>query len=443
MNIFRKMFITFSCLIIVTLGIFMAITYFSVQQLTQFISNQTQEEMLTSIEAKLVEHYNEHQGWNQLDQLTIGLEDHWRITSITQSYANLTVASRGNEEQAVRLGISHIFSTPDGQVWKLQYLDSAVRIVAVLKYVVRDALVLTTLVGGLLLILITLFITYYISKKLTAPVRTLIPVMDQIANNNFHVRAEVHTSDEFARVAATLNEMMQNLQEAEETRKQLTSDIAHELRTPLAIIQGKLEYLQQRQEAFEPYELLPLQDEILRLKKLVADLQQLSLAESNHLQLNLASTNLVTFCEEIVNQLSVEAGEKRIKLTYSHQQNSLVCAIDTHRMTQVVINLLWNAIRYTPEDGVIQVQVFSSGEDAHITIQDSGIGIAPDQLPKLFQRFYRTDEARNRVSGGTGLGLAIAWEYVRLHGGKIKVDSELKKGTTFCILLPLENSSER
>ncbi|WP_010274218.1 sensor histidine kinase [Paenibacillus senegalensis] len=443
MSIFRKMFLTFSCLFIVTLGVFMTATYLSVQQLTSYMSGQTQQEMMTTIESKLIDHYRRHHGWNNLNQLTIGLEDHWQIVPHTRGSNTIPAAGRGHEEQAVRLGIPHSFSTPDGQTWTLYYLDSAVRIIAILKYAVRDALVLSTIAGGLLLIVITLVITYFISKKLTAPVRTLIPVMDQIAGNQFHVRAEVHTSDEFARVAATLNNMMDDLQKAEQTRRQLTTDIAHELRTPLTIIQGKLESLQQRQKALEPHELLPLQDEILRLKKLVTDLQQLSLAESDHLQLNQQSTNLVSFCQDIVSQFSLEADEQGITLSYRCQQDTLYSVIDTYRMTQVIINLLWNAIRYTPRNGTIVVQVYSTGEEACIEISDSGIGIAPDQIPKLFQRFYRTDEARNRVSGGSGLGLAIAWEYVRLHGGTIEVESQLRQGATFRILLPLESRNER
>jgi two-component system, OmpR family, sensor histidine kinase BaeS len=192
-----------------------------------------------------------------------------------------------------------------------------------------------------------------------------------------------------------------------------------------------------------PETLLPLQDELIRLNQLVEDLRILSLAEAGKLTLTKAPTDMVELASQLLYALEPLAEEKNIHMELDKQTNDTNLVVDLNRMKQVLLNLLLNALRYTPEHGSIHFRLLK--EDNHylkLMIEDTGIGIEPVHLPHLFNRFYRTDTARSRDNGGTGLALAIAKQYVLSHGGRINVESTINEGTRFVIYLPKHGDGE-
>ena len=220
------------------------------------------------------------------------------------------------------------------------------------------------------------------------------------------------------------------------------ADVAHELRTPLTIIRGKLDLFQQSDQPIKPENLLPLQDELIRLTLLIDDLHQLSLSEAGKLSLELKPTDITVLLQRIVERVTFESDIKKINIEFKCFTNNPIINIDSNRMTQVFFNLLTNAIRYTPYNGKVTLTVEDekgvNGEPVQLLIKiiDTGNGVEPEHLPFIFNRFYRTDQARTRNNGGMGLGLAIAKEFVLAHSGNIEVDSHLGQGSTFIIKLP-------
>src|SRR5699024_7070717 len=227
----------------------------------------------------------------------------------------------------------------------------------------------------------------------------------------------------------------------EHIRKSLVADVAHELRTPLAIIQAKLESIQAGALEAREEVILHVSDEVYRLSRLVNDLQQLSLAESNTLPLHKKRTEINSFVQAILSQFQWFADEKDIRLQFSKSSADIFIEIDRDRMTQVVVNLLGNALRYTPNNGIVMVDVEAEDKSVVISFKDTGPGIDEQKLPFIFERFYRLDESRKRDEGGAGLGLSIAKGFVEVHGGTINVTSIKGEGTRFEVSLPIKSES--
>ncbi|WP_370444413.1 ATP-binding protein [Brevibacillus sp. Leaf182] len=299
------------------------------------------------------------------------------------------------------------------------------------------SVVIILTVSGALLILISLIITYQLSRWLASPLRALLPVIEQLGRGEFGVQTNVNTHDEYGKIANAINVMSTKLEQAEKARQNLTADVAHELRTPLTIIGGKLDSLQQQGKMIPPETLLPLQDELIRLNQLVEDLRTLSLAEAGELPLKKEPTNMADLAQKLLAAMEQIAEEKGISIQLDVLTNQTTISADANRIKQVLVNLLTNAIRFTPSPGAIYLRLLNEN-DQYLTVivQDTGIGISPEHLPHLFDRFYRVDEARSRVSGGTGLGLAIAKQYVLSHNGILEVQSNLNQGSRFIIRLP-------
>ncbi|UUZ86581.1 HAMP domain-containing histidine kinase [Paenibacillus sp. P26] len=256
------------------------------------------------------------------------------------------------------------------------------------------------------------------------------------------VNVPVPSKDEYGKVIRTFNDMTLRLREAEDARRRLVADVAHELRTPLSIMQLKLENAQQAGQNVPPEMLLRLHDEVIRLSLLVEDLHNLSLAEADRLILDRKSLDLAARLEQIVDDVKMEAEENGQVIHLSINTRPVMVMADARRITQVFINLLTNAIRYTPEGGKISVVIEDrvmerNAAYACVSIIDTGIGIPAEELPHLFDRFYRVEKARSRHAGGTGLGLSIAHHFVRAHGGFIRVASQPDEGTRFSVYLPI------
>lgn len=286
-----------------------------------------------------------------------------------------------------------------------------------------------------------LLFSFWMSGVLTLPLRRLVAAIERVAQGDRDVKVPVSANDEYGKVTRTFNDMTVRLREAEEARRRLVADVAHELRTPLSIMQLKLENMQQTGQPVPPEMLLRLHDEVIRLSLLVDDLHVLSLAESGRLSLDRQPLDLTARLKQLVDDVKPEAEEHGLTVRFSSSARPVAVMADTRRMTQVFINLLTNAIRYTPKGGTISVEIADRIVDgdrvyACVSVIDTGIGIPAEELAHLFDRFYRVEEARSRHTGGTGLGLSIADQFVKAHNGRIRVESRPEGGTTFTVYLP-------
>lgn len=218
----------------------------------------------------------------------------------------------------------------------------------------------------------------------------------------------------------------------------MIGDVTHELRTPLTAIKGYLEGLMDGVLPADPETYQQIQAEIDRLQRLVNDLQELSRVEAGAIQLQLALVSPISLVERILSTLGRQYEDKNIQLMIEVQPDLPDILVDKDRIIQVLTNLVGNALQYTPSGGNVSVKVSRDKSEVLFMVKDSGIGISAEQLPFIFNRFYRTDKSRNRASGGSGIGLTIAKALVQAHQGKIWAESKGEgKGSTFSFMLPL------
>ena len=294
---------------------------------------------------------------------------------------------------------------------------------------------ITVLVGAIGIVL-----GVWLSRGLSAPIVSLSEAAKQIGSGDLQQRVPVHNhSQEVDDLARSFNRMAADLEHAETLRNNLLADISHELRTPLTVLSGQLHAALDKVYTLDEEELANLYGQTQHLIHLVEDLRLLAQAEARRLPLAIGTVNLADLWRELAANFSLVAEEKGIRFRVAPMDELPPISADPGRLRQVFSNLLDNAIRHTPPGGEIVVSSEIQGEQIALTVADSGEGIAPEQLPHLFERFYRTDTSRTRDTGGSGLGLAIAKALVEIHQGEISVESAgLNKGSTFSVRLPIQ-----
>lgn len=276
------------------------------------------------------------------------------------------------------------------------------------------------------------------TRGLTAPLNKLADAAKAIAGQDFSQRVEARGSDEIKTVALAFNEMASQLEQAETLRGNLLNDVAHELRTPISVIQGNLRAILDDVYELDKAEIARLYDQTRHLARLVDDLRELAQAEARELSLNISNLDVVAWVQDIAAVFRTIAEQKNLTLRVEILGQRPQARADQARLTQVLHNLLNNAIQHTPEGETITVQAEQRPEHFFLRVSDTGEGIPPEHLPHIFDRFYRADPARTRETGGTGLGLAISRAIVEAHNGELNVSSEgVGKGSEFVIQLPL------
>lgn len=297
---------------------------------------------------------------------------------------------------------------------------------------------------GLFMILISMVVCYVFAKNFTRPLLRLNDITEQIRNGKYGASVDIQRQDEIGMLASSINTMSEQLKKNESLRRQLFANIAHELRTPLAIIQGNLEGMLDEVVPLDKKTILSLEDEILRLNRLVQDLRDLSLAEVNELELRKSTQDVNVLLERAVSMMQPLLDEKNLTMKLQLDKTLPPLFVDKDRINQVIYNILSNAIRYIPERRSIAITT-SLGKGNHqqwfdLTIADTGDGLALAEVEKIFQYFYRGEKSRNRKSGGSGIGLPLAKQFILAHGGTIRAESEIGKGLTYYISLPYETN---
>lgn len=288
------------------------------------------------------------------------------------------------------------------------------------------------LAGGLGLLLGVL-----IARSLAAPLDQLTRAAHRLAGGDLTQRAPVTGPAEVAGAAAAFNSMAASLEYSEALRRRMIADIAHELRTPLTVIQGNLRALLDDVFPLQKTEIATIYDESLVLGRLVADLRELTLAEAGQLTLQRTPVDLAAAIARARSLFSAAATEKQVTLTIDSPPRPPTVLADPDRLAQIFNNLLSNALRHSPAGAAVVVTVADAGALTRIAVTDHGPGIAADELPYVFDRFWRADRGRSRAQGGSGLGLAIARQLVLAHGGDIGVVSEPGQGASFWFTLPI------
>jgi histidine kinase len=285
-------------------------------------------------------------------------------------------------------------------------------------------------------------VSIFISRQVTSPVRTMMTASRYIADGHYDQRVQVSETpgegDELAQLAVSFNQMAEKLAQTENMRLQLIGDVSHELRTPLTAIKGSMEGLIDGVLPPNPETFQNIYQEADRLQRLVSDLQELSRIENNAVPLELESRNIIPLIESVAQRLQPQFQEKNIAIDISIHPSLPEVLIDQDRIAQVLINILGNALQYTPEGGRVSLTTEFFGKEIMIKVEDTGIGIPKEHLPHLFTRFYRVDKSRSRVGGGSGIGLTISKHLIEAQGGQIWAESQGNhKGSTFAFTLPI------
>jgi len=292
------------------------------------------------------------------------------------------------------------------------------------------------LIGGGISFVVALTLSIFLVLQILSPLRKLAAATEQVARGELpDDPVKLKSRDEIGHLGESFNQMVANLRRSETLRQMMTADIAHELRTPVSIIQGTLEAL--LDGVYEPTgeTLGPIFEETLHLGRLIDDLRDLALAEAGELRLEKEPVNLESLIRQVT-EAAVSSPEEAPTLRFVVEPSVPLVEVDPKRLRQVLANLLSNAMRVTPTDGEIRIEIARAPNAVRFVVTDTGPGISEEDLPHLFERFYRGDPARNR-GGGTGLGLAIVKQWVEAHGGVIRAENDPNGGARFSVWLPL------
>ncbi|MDL4840454.1 sensor histidine kinase [Aquibacillus rhizosphaerae] len=320
-----------------------------------------------------------------------------------------------------------------GSIYLLSSLDSTYQSI----YNVSK-LVIFASIGAVVL---AIGFTFFMSRKLASPLLQMEQATKKIADNkDFSTRVTYKGNDEIGSLATAINNLSSTLERYQTNRNEFFANITHELKTPLTYIKGYTQALKkglyQSEEEKNNY-LMIIENETTQMNNLMDDLMDLSKIEEGKLNLHMEDIDLIEVIDMVINKVKIKANQKGIDVVFNSPSHGALINADGQRMEQIFTNLLENATRYT-EQGTIQVTIINELQGIKISIVDTGIGIAEEDLPYLFDRFYRVDKSRSRSNGGTGLGLSIVKKLVEIHDGTIEVQSTLGKGTTFILYFPID-----
>jgi signal transduction histidine kinase len=293
------------------------------------------------------------------------------------------------------------------------------------------------LLGGLVAIGIALLLTFMLSRRMTSPVGALARAARRLGHGDLSERVRLQGEGEVAALAEAFNSMAADLEYAEQLRRNMVADVAHELRTPLSNIRGYLEAIHDGMIKPDAAVIRSLNEEAALLSRLVNELQELSLAEAGELKLVYQAENVTDLVKQAVTPWQPQLTAREISLSVELPDDLPLVNIDWQRVNQVLHNILENAVAHTPKGGTINVAANEKGKWVEVSVSDTGEGIPAEDLPHIFERFYRVDKSRARATGGSGLGLTIAKRLVEAHGGTIAVQSKLREGSRFSFTLPV------
>lgn len=303
-----------------------------------------------------------------------------------------------------------------------------------------DNLRQTLWIAGLAGVFMAIFLSALFTQLIVAPLAKVTVAAKRVAQGDFDQKVNIGGSGELDELGKSFNSMAATLAHDQQLRRNMVADIAHELRTPLTILQGNVEAMLDGLLPPDKENLTSLHQETLLLTRLVDDLRTLSLAEAGQLEFRPKPTDLKELSLRVIDDFRTQLTAKNIAVALEASDNLPEAWVDPERTAQALRNLLSNAMHYTPEGGSIKLTLNSDNNGVIVSVIDTGIGIPPDDLPRIFDRFYRVDRSRTRSTGGSGLGLAIVKQLVEAQGGKVWAESIFGKGSTFSFHVPYHRS---
>ncbi|RAK17169.1 HAMP domain-containing protein [Anoxybacillus vitaminiphilus] len=295
------------------------------------------------------------------------------------------------------------------------------------------------IIVGILSVFLTIITIAFLSRVITIPLIRMKQATEKLSKGDFSVRLQVKGEDELAQLGKSIQTLARDLEYLKKERNEFLASISHELRTPLTYVKGYADIARRpniKEEEREKY-LTIIYEEAEHMQKLVKDLFELAKMDQHSFQIHKSSTNLCSFLRKVYEKMHPAFQAKNMSLIY-HCDGNITVHIDQKRFEQVMMNLLDNALKYSEQGSTVSIDVRTEKKNIVMIVSDEGRGIPEEDLPHIFERFYRVDKSRSRASGGTGLGLAIAKEIIEAHGGSIYADSIYGKGTKMMITLPEE-----
>lgn len=323
------------------------------------------------------------------------------------------------------VGRAYIISDPNAE----EYVAPFVRLSASINR--------SLLLGGSLAIGIALLLTFVLSRRMMSPIGVLAGAARRLGRGDLSERVHLEGEGEIASLAQAFNSMAGDLEYAEQLRRNMVADVAHELRTPLSNIQGYLEAIRDGMVEPDGAAIRSLNEETALLSRLVNELQELSLAEAGELKLVYQTEDVAGLVRQAVTSWQPQLTAEEISLSLEVPDDLAPVNIDWQRVNEVLHNILENAVAHTRKGGTIKIAASQKGKWVEVSVSDTGEGIPAEDLPHIFERFYRVDKSRARATGGSGLGLTIAKRLIEAHGGTIVVQSKLGEGSRFSFTLPV------
>jgi signal transduction histidine kinase len=298
------------------------------------------------------------------------------------------------------------------------------------------------LLAGAIAAIIALVLARWLARGMTQPLRDMALAAKRMQTGDYTTRVTTTSRDEVGQLAAAFNRMSQELEHLEASRRDLVANVSHELKTPITAIRAHLENLLDGVEQPDPRTLQVMLTQSERLGRLVEQLLDLSKLESGEVALYREEMPLAPVVTQVMSEIDVARSDQGVHLAHDLSGDLPPVDADRERVHQVLFNLVDNAVRFTPSGGEVRIEARHHDGVVQVRVADTGTGIPPEHLPRLFERFYRVDSARAREDGGTGIGLAIARSVVEAHGGHLEAESELGKGSVFTFDLPVASAAK-
>jgi len=436
-----RLLMAFAIVIVVTIGSIFFFIYQTTRSEIRQLEERTENMQAGRIEFELSRYYQLQRSWEGIQPFVEqwGNLYGWQII-LTDTQGMVVADSQGEllGEQYHPDSPGRLVSPPwgEGDIGTLYFSRGAPGVDIASLSILYNAVGRFFLWGGLVAVAIALLLTFFLSRLILAPVKALTSAAERVGRGDFSQRVKTKDKGELGDLAQAFNSMSNDLERAEKLRQNMVADIAHELRTPLSNVQGYLEALRDGVIKPDAETIRSLSEEATLLSRLVDDLQELSLAEAGELKLNCQTENIAELINQTVTAVRGQPAAKKISVSIDLPDKLPPVNIDSHRISQVLRNLLENAVAHTAKGGSITVAAKQQGNWVEVSVTDNGEGIPAEDLPNIFERFYRVDKSRARATGGSGLGLTIAKRLVEAHGGKIEAQSELGKGSRFTFTLP-------
>lgn len=439
----------FSIVIIITVGaVFFFLSQSTAMEFQRFTEG-IESRRADNLRLQLTNYFIHSGGWDGIQPFIeqMGRIYEWRIvvtdsdgTVVADSASEMLGEQHEPEDSGVLLLASPLASTSLGTLYFEPQMRPGAEVALLATMVGR--------IGGFLLwscllaIGVAVAIAFLISRRVLSPVRALTQAVQRLGHGDLGQRVEVVDRGEMGELAGAFNTMAGELDRADRVQRQMIGDIAHELRTPLSNIRGYVEAIRDRVVQPDETTITIIDEEATLLSRLVDDLQDLSIVEAGQLALEIQPEDPLALIQQATDAVRTRAATRGIELgTYAPDSLPLV-AIDHHRISQVLRNLLDNAIAQTGQGGTVTLTATGQGSIVEVAVSDTGAGITEEDLPKIFDRFYRADRSRARATGGRGLGLTISKGLIEAHGGTMRVESEPGEGSTFTFTLPVYREEE-